>query len=67
MEPISNDFDIKAIRGALHLSMEALARKLDISERTVRRWEKGLHRAQPRHRAKLAEFVKLEKPTLNWV
>ena len=36
MEPISNDFDIKAIRGALHLSVEALARRLEVSEKTVR-------------------------------
>ena len=67
MEQISNDVDTKAIRAALHLSVEALARRLEVSEKTIRRWEHGENKMQPRLRYRLNEFVKMEKPTLEWI
>ena len=66
MELLSNQYDIKEIRRALSLSLEGMARALDVSLHTVYRWEHGQNSPQPRHLQKLREFVEIQKPTLDW-
>lgn len=66
MELIPQQFDVRGIRQAASMSIEGLARALEVSARTVFRWEHGDSKPQPRHLQKLRDFVKAEKPTLTW-
>ena len=66
MELLSNQFDVRTIRKALSLSIEGLARALDVSSRTISRWEHEQNSPQPRHLVKLKEFVAEKQPTLHW-
>ena len=65
MEATTELFDVRAIRMALFLSQEGMARGLDVSARTVARWERQENQPQLRHLRKLADFVKAERPTLH--
>ena len=65
MEATTELFDVRAIRRALFLSQEGMARSLDVSSRTVARWERRENQPQPRHLRKLSDFVKAEQPALH--
>ena len=61
MIPMMN---VKELRNSLNFTQEDLARKLDVTIQTIRRWEKGqkrIHKAHQRRLDRLARKVQIAK------
>jgi len=56
-----NNVDIKEIRNQLGLTQEEMAREMNVTAFTIRRWEKGAVKPQLVHRLRLTSLTRKAK------